>query len=122
MKSDVYSLELFISKFLRYGVLLAGALMLAGWMSQISFTRDVFLEFQTYHDARLFQVLTDALQDQRWGILITYAGMMILISLPLLRVLMTFAVFLKTRDYKMAGLSALVLLGLAASLLLGFEL
>ena len=96
--------------------------MLAGWMSQISFTRNVFLEFQTYHDARLFQVLSEALRDQRWGTLITYTGMVILISLPLLRVLMTFAVFLKTRDYKMAGLSALVLLGLAVSLLLGFEL
>lgn len=122
MERDVYSLELFIAKFLRYGVLLAGLLMLVGWLSQISFSHDVFASFQAYHEVRLLEQLESCFQEGRWGLLTSYAGMFVLISLPLLRVLMTFGIFIKKRDYMLAAVSGLVLLGLVLSVLLGFEL
>ncbi|CAN5424929.1 hypothetical protein BH10BDE1_BH10BDE1_04490 [soil metagenome] len=122
MDDEVYSLELFIAKFLRYGVLVAGALMLFGWMSEISFKTDTFSHFATYHDVRLFPTLRALIETSRWGLLTAYAGMFVLISLPLLRVLMTLVVFLKKKDYALAAVSTLVLAGLFLSLLLGFEI
>ncbi len=122
MEKDVYALEMFIAKFLRYGVLLAGLLMLCGWLTQISFTADAFAPFHTYHDSPLFRTIGELIEQQRWGLLTAYAGMTVLISLPLLRVLMTFAVFVKKRDYTLAAVSAVVLFGLGLSIALGFEL
>jgi uncharacterized membrane protein len=122
MEDDVYSLELFIAKFLRYGVMFAGTLMLIGWMSEISFTKDTFAQFATYHDERLWVTLQSLVQSGRWGLLTAYAGMFSLIALPLLRVLMTLLVFIKKKDYALAVVSTLVLAGLFLSLLLGFEI
>lgn len=122
MEDDVYSLELFIAKFLRYGVLVAGVLMFAGWMSEISFTTDTFAHFSKYQDARLVSTIHTLVEARRWGLLTSYAGMLALISLPLLRVLMTLLVFIKKRDWALAIVSSFVLAGLFLSLLLGFEI
>ncbi len=121
MEKDIYQLELFIAKFLRYGVVLAGILMLVGWLTQIDFAVDAFEPFRVYHDAPLFQTLTAYWEAGRWGLITAYAGMFVLISLPLFRVLMTLVVFMKKHDYALAAVSALVLLGLALSLALGFK-
>ena len=122
MEKDVYALELFIARFLRYGVLVAGVLMLAGWLTQLSFSQDTFAHFQVYHDVRIYEALQEAWAGERWGLLTSYLGMFVLISLPLLRVLMTFAVFVKKRDYALAAVSGLVIFGLALSIALGFEI
>ncbi len=121
MEKDVYALELFIARFLRYGVLIAGALMLAGWLAELSFSVNTFEHFRVYHETRLHDALLGAWTDGRWGLLTSYLGMFVLISLPLMRVLMTFAVFVKKRDYALAGISAVVIFSLALSLALGFE-
>lgn len=122
MEKDIYALELFIARFLRYGVLIAGALMLVGWLAQLSFSVNTFEHFQVYHEVRLHDVLLEAWLERKWALLTSYLGMFVLISLPLLRVLMTFVVFLKKRDYALAGISALVIFSLALSLALGFEI
>jgi uncharacterized membrane protein len=122
METDVDSLELFIANFLRYGVLFAGALMFIGWMSEISFSTDTFARFSNYEDVRLVASLHRLFELKRWGLLTSYAGMLALISLPVLRVLMTLVVFAKKRDRAMAILSGLVLAGLALSVVLGFEI
>lgn len=122
MEDDVYVFELFIAKFLRYGVIVAGALMSIGWLSQLSFTVDTFAKFHEYHELRLVPAITALIQEGRWGILTSYLGMFVLICLPLLRVLMTFAVFIKKRDYILAAVSAVVLFGLLLSVTLGFEI
>jgi uncharacterized membrane protein len=122
MEDEVYSLELFIAKFLRYGVLLAGALMLFGWMSEISFTADTFAHFSKYHDVRLVPMLQSLFEAKRWGLLVSYAGLFVLICLPVLRVMMTLLVFVKKKDYALAVVSGVVLAGLFLSLLLGFEI
>lgn len=122
MKQDGQSLELFISKFLRIGILMAGVLMLAGWLSQLSFSTDIFSNFQTYHEVRLIPTLRSLFDNKEWGLLTSYAGLFVLICLPLLRVVMTLVVFLRNRNYILAGVSALVLLGLFLSVALGFEI
>ena len=122
MERDVYALELFIAKFLRYGVIVAGLLMSIGWLSQLSFTTNTFAQFHQYHELRLTDALRGIIESKLWGLLVTYIGMFVLISLPLLRVLMTLAVFIKKRDYILAGVSALVLFGLLLSVTLGFEI
>lgn len=122
MKTDIYSLELFISKFLRYGVLLAGLLMLVGWMSHLSFTADTFAQFHEYQEQRLLATLSALYKAGEWGMLTSYFGMFVLILLPVLRVFMTLAVFVKQRDFILAGVSALVLFGLLLSVTLGFEI
>lgn len=122
MDKDVYSLELFIAKLLRYGVLLAGLLMLIGWASQLSFSHDVFAPFHVYKEVRLYEALEQATALKQWGALTAYAGLIVLVSLPLIRVLMTLLVFLKKKDFALAAISGLVLAGLALSIVLGFEI
>ncbi len=122
MKHDIQALELFIARFLRYGVLIAGALMLAGWISQISFSADTFAQFQVYKEMRLVSTLHRLYDAREWGVLTSYLGMLVLICLPVLRVFMTLAMFLKKRDYALAGVSALVLFGLLLSVTLGLEI
>ena len=119
---DTDSLELFIAYLLRVGVLSAGALMLIGWIVEIDFTRNVFIQFATYRDLRLVDALRELYDGERWGVLISYLGMTVLILLPLVRVMMTLVIFVKNRDFILAGISALVLTGLVLSFALGFEL
>lgn len=121
-ENEAYTLEIFIAKFLRYGVLAAGVLMLVGWLSQINFAGDTFAAFRVYQETRLTEHLRVAIENRNIGLLISYAGLFLLILLPFSRVLMTFAVFVKKRDYILAAVSALVLLGLCLSFALGFEI
>ncbi|RYZ64450.1 MAG: DUF1634 domain-containing protein, partial [Proteobacteria bacterium] len=48
MNQSLEQMELRISKFLRYGVLVAGALMLVGWFGTVSFSGNPFDTFQVY--------------------------------------------------------------------------
>ncbi len=122
MKHDIHALELFIARFLRYGVMIAGALMLVGWISQISFSNDTFAQFHVYREMRLVPTLIQLFHAREWGLLTSYLGMFVLLCLPVIRVLMTFAVFIKKRDYALACVSALVLFGLLLSVTLGLEI
>lgn len=122
-KSDrLFSLELFIAKFLRYGVLLAGLLLLIGWMTQIDFHHNAFEAYKTYKDAPLVETLSHAYAADQWGLLTAYLGLGVLISLPLLRVALTAVVFIVDRDYTLAFCAVVVLGGLLISFILGYEI
>jgi uncharacterized membrane protein len=116
------NLELFIAKFLRYGVFVAGVVIFVGWMSQINFHRNVFEDFHIYQNAPLTDTLYFLWLQHNWGLLLTYVGLMLLISLPLMRVVLTAAVFLVQKDYLLAACAGLVLFGLVLSFVLGFEI
>lgn len=118
----LFDLELFIAKFLRYGVLIAGLFIFVGWMSQIDFHHDVFAHFAAYKHATLFETLRLQIAAHNWGLLIAYFGLILLIALPLTRVALTALVFLAERDFAMALCALLVLAGLAFSFALGFEI
>jgi uncharacterized membrane protein len=53
--------------------------------------------------------------------LLSYAGLIALISLPVLRVLLTMILFLKQKEYILAVVAALVLIGLFVSFTFGME-
>ncbi len=118
----LFSLELFIAKFLRYGVLLAGLLLFVGWMMQIDFQHNTFAAFSQYRPNPLSNALHVAFAEGRWGLLIAYAGLGVLISLPIIRVALTALVFLSEKDYALAACAGLVLIGLATSFALGFTI
>lgn len=120
MSNETQSLELFIARFLRRGVLVAAFFIFLGWVFQISFTQNVFQDFHNYQDKPLQHTLTLLLQQKAWSLLVAYLGLIILISLPILRVCMTGFIFLKQKNYRMLSLVCLVFAGLILSLALGF--
>lgn len=116
------ALELFIAKFLRIGVLVAGCVIFIGWMSQINFHRNIFEDFQIYQHMQLTDTLSFLWFQHSYGLLIAYVGLILLISLPLLRVILTAGLFIVEKDYLMAACALLVLGGLGLSIALGFEI
>jgi uncharacterized membrane protein len=121
------SLELRIAVLLRNGVLLAGGLMFLGWMALLQFRQNPFLEAQVYRQSRFTERLTSLLQDplgsrETIGTLICYAGLILLISLPILRVGMTAILFFRQRDRLLGWIAVIVLAILGFSFILGIEL
>ncbi len=122
MKPELIKLELFIAKLLRHGVLFAGTLILIGWIFQISFTQDTFAQFSQYQGITLMDQLNMLWHTHSWPQLIANAGLFVLISLPVLRVIATGFIFAKQKNYHLVGLVLVVLSGLILSIVLGFEI
>lgn len=118
----LFDLELKISKVLRYGVLIAGSFILVGWAMEIQWSGNPFSGFQKYREEPLFRHLRLILDTGEWGFLCAYFGLALLISLPLVRVLMTAYLFFRQREYAMAAIAGFVLFGLILGISLGFEL
>lgn len=117
---ESYEIELLIAKFLRVGVLIAGGLMAIGWLAQISFTQNVFEQFASYEVRPLRETLVFLWRTNDWAKLTAYLGLAALVSLPILRVLFTFMMFVRARERVLAAAALLVLLGLAVSISIGF--
>lgn len=120
--NEIETLELKIAKFLRGGVFLAGGVMLVGWLWKMKWTGNPFFNFQVYDQIPFTDMIKHNLYHKDWGMLISYAGLLILISLPVIRVLLTSILFLKQKEYTLAAIALVVLAGLTASMLLGIEL
>jgi len=116
------NLELRISWLLRWGVLFAGALLFVGWMTFLDFSQNPLAEFQDYKNESLQQSVGSALDRGDWGLFIAYLGLALLISLPLIRVLMTALLFLKQKEKILATVAFLVFATLILSFSLGIEL
>lgn len=120
--NDIESLELKISKFLRAGVYLAGAVMFVGWVWKFKWSGNPFFNFEVYDRIPFIDLIKQHIYLKDWGILVSYAGLLILISLPLIRVLLTGILFIRQKEYTLAGIAFIVLSGLTASMLLGIEI
>lgn len=116
------SLELKISKFLRIGVFVAGAFMFIGWLSHSLTQPDSFENLRTYQPIHLIATLKEAWQQRAWGVLISYTGLAMLISLPITRVFLTAVLFIKQKEFLLAGIAFFVLAALIVSFSLGIEL
>jgi uncharacterized membrane protein len=112
------SLELKISKFLRIGVLVAGVFMLIGWVSQVALHGDSLEAFKVYRSYPLAESLTHL----DWPMVICYLGLGVLILLPITRVFLTAFLFVKQKEYLLAGIATFVLVALILSFSLGIEL
>lgn len=119
MKQNLYDLEILISKILRYGVMVAGALIFAGWIGQFQLHGDPFAAFRSYHHEPLRETFAAALRDGSWSYLVCYVGLLVLVALPFTRVVMTMVLFFKQKDYILAGVSLFVCLALLVSFMLG---
>ncbi|MGZ3743208.1 MAG: DUF1634 domain-containing protein [Pseudobdellovibrionaceae bacterium] len=116
------NLELRIAKLLRWGVIGAEALLILGWLSFFDISKNPLLQFHDYSEESLSKSLETAVQNQQWGVLAAYAGLALLISLPISRVLMTGILFTKQRDRLLAIASFFVFGTIIFSFILGFEL
>lgn len=116
------SLELKISKFLRAGVIVAGIFLLIGWLSNFFHHGFSIQLLQVYHSVTLIDSINIIIANKDWGDLIAYIGMGILILLPITRVFLTAYLFLKQKEYLLAGIAAFVMIALLVSFSLGIEL
>lgn len=121
-EEELYSLELFISRLLRKGVMLAGALLLIGWITQIQFTGNPLAEFQNYQASSLAEHLRLIWEQRQVGLMVSYLGLAVLISLPMLRVFLTAFLFLRQGERILAAVATLVLVLLLISFSLGIEI
>lgn len=117
--NELERMELKISKFLRIGVIISGAIITLGWAMSFQADYDPFENLKTYHQISLIDSFQIQFMLENWGRLIVYFGLMILISLPVLRVLLSVVLFVKQKEKKMAFIGAIVLLGLILSFSLG---
>lgn len=120
--NDIESLELKISKFLRVGVIISGVMMFAGWVTQIKFTGNPFYNFQIYDEIPLKELLEFYIARKEWGVLLSYSGLLVLISLPVIRVFLTAWLFVRQKEFILAGIALIVLISLIVSMSLGIDL
>jgi uncharacterized membrane protein len=120
--NDLESLEIKISKFLRFGVLFAGFFILVGWLLNFQWSGNPFAGFESYDHIQFSDLALVYYRNQNWGVLICYVGLFLLISLPIIRVLLTAILFLKQKEFILAGIALFVLSGLLISFTLGIEL
>lgn len=118
---DLNRMELKISKFLRLGVFISGMIILIGWIMSFKPSSNPFDALQTYRSFNLLDSLQMHFILQNWGMIIAYVGLSLLISLPVLRVLLTTILFMKQKEKTMALIGAIVLIGLILSFSFGIE-
>lgn len=119
---SVPALEWAVARMLRVGVIIAGVMMLGGWFTFMDFTGNPLVNFHEYKEMPLLESLELAREQSNWGLLLAYAGLALLVSLPIVRVFMTAVLFTKQRQKILAGIAYFVFFILIISLTLGIEL
>jgi uncharacterized membrane protein len=121
MNENLERMELKIAKFLRVGVVVSGITMLIGWAWSFKVNVDPFASLQTYSSLTFVQSIKVCLLLRYWGRLLIYLGLIILISLPIIRVILSTYLFIKQKEKTMALIGAIVMLGLILSFSLGVQ-
>ena len=119
---NLQQLELKISRFLRGGVFFAGMMLAVGWAGMLLRHGDNLSTFTKYHQQSLWESLQWAFVMNDRSTVLAYGGLFVLVMLPVLRVLMTAFLFIKTRERLLAMMAFVVFLTLLASFTLGIEL
>ncbi|SDG30223.1 Uncharacterized membrane protein [Fontibacillus panacisegetis] len=114
-KSRSYEVELVISKMLRIGVLIAGAVIVIGLLQYLitgesGYPGDTFPTTFGGIFEGLFQLKAMAVIE---------TGLLLLILTPVFRVFVSLFVFWAEKDYRFVGITAVVLIILIVSFLLG---
>lgn len=119
--NEFETLEFKIAKFLRAGVVLAGIVIGTGWILSFKGGADPFLRLKVYEPLNFIDSLQANVILQNWGKLIAYLGLVILISLPVIRVFLSVILFIKQKEKIMALIGLMVLIGLILSFSMGVE-
>ncbi|MBA9083590.1 putative membrane protein [Fontibacillus solani] len=114
-KSRSYEVELVISKMLRIGVLIAGAVIVIGLLQYLitgesGYPGDTFPTTFGGIFEGMFQLKAMAVIE---------TGLLLLILTPVFRVFVSLFVFWAEKDYRFVGITAVVLIILIVSFLLG---
>jgi uncharacterized membrane protein len=115
------SLELAIARFLRFGALFSGCLLLLSWVLLMWRGGSPFAGLAAHQAVSLRAGLQSALRARDAGLLLGYAGLATLIGLPILRVALVAALFGRGRERGLALAAGAVLFALGLSFVLGFE-
>jgi len=126
-EDELLSLEMKISRFLRWGVLVSGAVMLVGWTGTLvrihaGWAGNPYAIYETYHSSPLVQEIASDFQAGSWPMLLSYLGLAVLIALPMTRVFLTMVLFFKQKEKTLALVASIVLLLLLLSMGLGLEI
>lgn len=119
---QLMDLELKISRFLRRGVFSSAVLITFGWLILIIKNDTNFLHLKTYQQISFLDSIKLSLATGAYENIVIYTGLIILISLPIIRVLLTAILFWKQNDKLLSYIAIFVLFILMLSFSLGFEL
>ncbi|KHD87128.1 MAG: hypothetical protein OM95_15985 [Bdellovibrio sp. ArHS] len=121
-EKNLNRLEYRISQLLRSGVLFAGIFLLVGWLWLRWNGANNLSSLTEYRPTSLWESLQWAFLMKDRGLLISYAGLIILVLLPVVRVFLTGILFLKQRENKLAIMAFAVFIALVGSFFLGIDL
>lgn len=119
---SVHELELKISVLLRRGVVVSGFFLLTGWVGMLITHGDRTASFKTYHVQSLSEVFQWALITQDRFLIVAYVGLGILVTLPLVRVLLTAYLFAKQKEKVLSWMAYAVFAVLVCSFFLGLDI
>ena len=114
-EKEMHEVELAISKALRIGVIISGAVTFAGLMMYFS-TGDSGYPGASY-PATFTEIIKGLLALKPYGVIMT--GLIILIATPIFRVGISIVIFLVEKDYLYVKITLLVFVILMLSLLMG---
>lgn len=114
------ALELGVAKFLRAGVILSGALLAMGWALSLR-AGNPLAAFKEYAPVPFGTAVREAWRQRDTALLLSFAGLSVLVSLPPLRVIFTAVLLARAREHVLALIAVFVLLVLAGSFLLGWD-
>lgn len=114
-KNEIEEMEIIISKFLKFGVLLSAFVIFIGFAMFLS-TGNSGYAGSTYPTKPL-AILQGALLLKSYAIILT--GLMLLIATPVFRVGVSIIVFIKEKDFLYAKITSLVFVILIISFILG---
>lgn len=114
------ALELGVAKFLRAGVIVAGALLAAGWVLSLR-SGNPLEAFGEYAPIPYGTAVRAAWRERDVSLLLSFAGLTVLVALPPLRVFFTAIQFARSRERVLASIAVFVLVVLVASFLLGWD-
>lgn len=118
----LHQLELKISYALRLGVIFSGLFIAIGWIWML-ISHGVQLDsFSTYQAVSFKQSLQMAFLKKDYSWFVAGFGLSALVTLPLIRVFMTAFLFLKQKDFILAGIAFLVFATLIFSFFQGYEI
>lgn len=115
-------LELKISLLLRWGVVLSGLLLSAGWIGNLLEKGEQLHQFSIYKPQNLVESLHWIILTRDKASLFSYVGIFVLILLPLIRVLLTGVLFVRDKDYPLALFSFIVFGLLVLGIQLGWHI
>lgn len=117
---SLHELELKVSYLLRVGVLIAGILLLSGWIWMWFQGGDISNKFSDYvKPISLFDGIQWALITNDRGALISFLGLIVLVVLPVFRVFMTGVLFFWHKEYRLGFMALFVFVALISSFVLG---